>query len=59
MENTSPEILLSIINMKLRDKYSSLEELSDDLDFSIDEINNKLNSIGYYYNKEINQFKLK
>lgn len=54
----NPQILLSVVNTKLRDFYSSLERLADDLDESIDEIEETLNSIGYYYDKESNQFKL-
>ncbi len=49
-------ILLSIINMKLRDFYSSIDDLCDDLDENKEEIDNILNSIGYYYSKENNQF---
>ncbi|WP_347493503.1 DUF4250 domain-containing protein [Ruminococcus sp. HUN007] len=33
-----PAILLSVINTKLRDQYSSLAALCDDLDVSEDEI---------------------
>lgn len=51
-----PNILLSIINTKLRDFYSSIEELCDDLAYNLDEINELLNSINYFYNKEINQY---
>ena len=32
-----PMMLLSVINMKLRDQYESLEALCDDKDVSIDE----------------------
>lgn len=49
-------MLLSVINMKLRDGYSSLEALCDDLDENKSEIIAKLSSIGYEYNREINQF---
>ncbi len=49
-------VLLSIINMKLRDFYSSIDDLCDDLDENKEEIDNILNSIGYYYSKENNQF---
>ena len=49
-------ILLSIINMKLRDFYSSIDALCDDLDENKEEIDNILNSIGYFYSKENNQF---
>lgn len=54
----NPEMLLSFINMKLRDFYSSLEDLCYDLDESEEKIIDILNSIGYKYNKEENQFKL-
>lgn len=50
-------ILLSIINMKLRDFYSSLESLCKDIDIKEEELKEKLASIGYEYNKEQNQFK--
>ena len=52
-----PTILLSIVNTKLRDQYSSLDELCEDLDEAKEEIENTLASIGYYYNEELNQFK--
>ena len=42
--------------MKLRDFYSSIDDLCDDLDENKEEIDNILNSIGYYYSKENNQF---
>lgn len=52
-----PVMLLSYINMKLRDQYSSLEDLCDDLDLSSEEIIKKLESIDYRYDIEKNQFK--
>ena len=52
-----PNILLSIINTKLRDFYSSIDELCNDLAYSIDEVNSVLNSIGYYYDSKSNQYK--
>ena len=52
-----PMMLLSYINMKLRDDYDSLEELCKSLDIDEDEIRAKLKDVGYTYNKEINQFK--
>ena len=54
---TNPFVLLSYINTKLRDNYSSLEELANDLDLDIEYINNMLNNIGYYYQKDFNQYK--
>ena len=52
-----PAMLLSYINMKLRDQYDSLEQLCDDLDVSESEIVEKLKSIDYIYDNEKNQFK--
>ena len=51
-----PNILLSVINTKLRDFYDSLASLCDDLDESKDEIIDLLSSIDFYYDKEKNQF---
>ena len=52
-----PAILLSVINTKLRDQYSSLAALCDDLDVSEDEIKNKLAGIGYIYDAAQNRFR--
>lgn len=52
-----PVMLLSVINMKLRDAYNSLEALCDDLDVSQDEIIEKLKIIDYVYDRDANQFK--
>ncbi|MEE1350690.1 MAG: DUF4250 domain-containing protein [Clostridia bacterium] len=51
-----PAILLSVINTKLRDFYSSLDILCDDLEIDKDEIVNKCRMIGYEYSPERNQF---
>jgi hypothetical protein len=54
-----PVILLSFMNMKLRDSYSSLSALFDDLDVPTDEqdeITKKLADIGYTYDSKLNQF---
>ncbi len=51
-----PVMLLSFINLKLRDYYSSLEALCDDLDIERTEIEAKLSNIDYHYDKEKNQF---
>lgn len=53
---SDPVMLLSFINMKLRDSYPNLSALCDDLDVSESEIVKKLNDIGYTYNKDTNQF---
>ena len=52
-----PAMLLSYINMKLRDQYDSLERLCDDLDISKSEIVENLKTIDYIYDNEKNQFK--
>lgn len=54
---SNPFVLLSFINTKLRDNYNSLDQLCDDLDISKEEVIEKLKSIGYEYNKDLNQFK--
>ena len=51
-----PVILLSFINLKLRDFYKNLNELIEDLDLDKEEIIEKLKSIDYHYNEEQNQF---
>ena len=51
-----PVMLLSFINLKLRDYYKSLEDLCEDLDISQTELEEKLSSIDYHYQKEQNQF---
>lgn len=51
-----PVMLLSFINLKLRDYYGSLESLCDDLDIDRSEMESKLAGIDYHYDKERNQF---
>lgn len=53
---TDPMILLSFINMKLRDYYDNFEELCSDLDILPDQIKDKLALFGYEYNEELNKF---
>ena len=53
---TDNNMLLSFINLKLRDYYDSLDSLCDDLDIDIDEIKSRLDSIDYTYNSQTNQF---
>ena len=53
---TDPVMLLSYINTQLRDNYSSLDALCEDLNIAPSEIIAKLESINYIYNKELNKF---
>ena len=57
MMPSDPVMLLSFVNTKLRDEYSSLEALCDAVDVPQSEVIDKLKSIGYSYNKDQNQFK--
>lgn len=51
-----PAMLLSFINMKLRDYGKDLEGICEELDVSWEEIEAKLAGIDYHYNAERNQF---
>ncbi|MGN0330882.1 MAG: DUF4250 domain-containing protein [Kineothrix sp.] len=51
-----PVMLLSFVNLKLRDYYSSLEAMCEDMDVDPDEIEKKLAAIDYRYDEERNQF---
>ena len=51
-----PAMLLSAVNMKLRDFYDTLDALCDDLDAERESIEKTLAGIGYTYNSEKNQF---
>ena len=51
-----PVMLLSFMNLKLRDFYSSLDAFCDDLDVDKQEIIDKLAAIDYRYDSERNQF---
>lgn len=53
---SDPVILLSFLNTRLRDNYSSLEALCDDLDVDRESIEDKMNAIGYAYDPEQNKF---
>ncbi|MDO5515985.1 MAG: DUF4250 domain-containing protein [Clostridium sp.] len=57
LNSMDPYILLSVINTKLRDEYSSLDILCEDLDLEKSKIIDKLESVDYKYNSEENQFK--
>ena len=55
---SDPFILMSFINMKLRDgDYSSLSELCDSFGVNESDIREKLEKNGFEYNEEIKQFR--
>lgn len=51
-----PFILLSVMNTRLRDFYSSLDECCKAADADPEEIIQKMTSIQYVYDPEKNQF---
>ena len=51
-----PIMLLSFVNMKLRDVYASLDALCEDMDADKEAIIAKLLEVGYEYHQETNQF---
>ena len=53
---SDPIMLLSYINLKLRDYYSSLDSLCEDMDISKKDVVDKLKSINYEYDETLNQF---
>lgn len=51
-----PVMLLSFMNLKLRDFYSSLDAFCEDMNVDKQEIVDRLSTIDYHYNSEKNQF---
>ena len=51
-----PIMLMSWVNMKLRDFYPSLESLCEDLEIDQKEILSALESAGFEYNADLNKF---
>jgi len=51
-----PNILLSWVNMKLRDEYSSLDDLCAALDEDEDALRSRLKDAGWRYDESLNQF---
>lgn len=49
-------MLLSFVNMKLRDFYQDVDELCSRLDIDRKELEEKLAGIDYHYDRETNQF---
>lgn len=53
---TDPVMLLSFVNLKLRDYYDSLDAMCEDMNIDRDLLCERLQSIDYHYNAERNQF---
>ena len=51
-----PMKLYSVVNTKLRDYYSSLEAMCDDMNLSREELERTLGTAGFEYNRELNKF---
>lgn len=51
-----PAMLLSFINMKLRDSYDSLDALCDDLHIDREELTARMASAGFEYSAENKRF---
>ena len=52
-----PFMLLSYVNMQLRDNYGSLEEFCAANDADAEAVKAKLDAAGFEYMAEINQFR--
>ena len=51
-----PMMLMSVINMKLRDFYPSIEDLCEDMDIDRHDLESILNKTGFEYSKEQNRY---
>ena len=51
-----PMLLLSVVNTKLRDYYSSLDAFCEDLSIDKEELIDKLKGIDYEYDESRHQF---
>jgi hypothetical protein len=51
-----PMMLLSFVNLKLRDFYNSLDAMCEDLSLDRTAIVSKLASIDYEYDEKLNKF---
>lgn len=49
-------MLLSYVNMKLRDQYGSLEEMCSDMQIDRKWLEDRLATVGFEYNKAQNKF---
>lgn len=52
-----PVMLMSFMNMKLRDAYDSPEALCEDLDLDLSQIEAKLAQAGFTYDAQTGQYR--
>lgn len=52
-----PNILVSMLNMKLRDEFDSLEAYCEDIGVAMEELKEKIKVTGRTYDSKTNQFK--
>lgn len=51
-----PMLLLTVVNTKLRDQYTSLDALCEDMQADREKMETKLQNIDYTYDENTNQF---
>ncbi len=51
-----PNMLLSVVNTKLRDQYADFASLCEDSDEDAEAIEQRLAAMNYHYDEEKNQF---
>ncbi|MDO5089065.1 MAG: DUF4250 domain-containing protein [Leptotrichiaceae bacterium] len=56
-ENGDINMMLSLLNMKLRDEFSDLDKLTGYYSLNKETVLKRMKEEGYFYNSEVNQFK--
>ena len=56
LKTMDPFMLLSIVNMKLRDFYSNLDDYCEDVGIDKELLKERLLTVGYKYEEETNSF---
>lgn len=51
-----PMMLFSVVNMKLRDQYPTLDALCEDMDIERDALESRLREAGFAYSEAHNRF---
>lgn len=54
---SDPIMLLSFVNMKLRDEFADLDDLCKSLDIDREALEEKLSEAGFHYVAATNQFR--